>query len=87
MIENRNHVYSAMRSLFRFHQMKEMNAPDIIVDTEKKLLETRISELSADDIYFLMTNWPQFYSKRIIEDEIQNRQCEIDLERMVLDCN
>lgn len=47
----------AIRSLYRLDYMKSRNFPDIMIQLERDLLTDRFSKLSADNIYYIVTNW------------------------------
>jgi len=80
-------IYDAMRSLFRYCQMQDLKAPDLLIDTESEILLKRIGKLNAHEIYEMMNLWPNFYAQQLAHDEIQNQQCEQDLEDMIVNSN
>jgi len=86
--EENSKIYWAVRSLYRYFQLKKETAtPDILVETESKILLARLKELSADEIYQLFLHWPEFYKKQLEEDAIQDKLLEDDFDKMVSDLN
>jgi len=69
-------IYSALRSLFRYHQMLENNIPDIIIKAESDILKKRMTTLSANDIYMLVTMWPSYKTEQTVITEIDDKLFE-----------
>jgi len=62
-------LYFAMRSLCRLHFMKDKNFPDVLLQTEKQILNTRIKSLSKQDRSFISHNFKKYYDKFLVELE------------------
>lgn len=62
-------LYFTMRSLCRLTFMKDKNFPDILLKTEKQILNTRIKSLSEQDRNFINDNFKRYYDRFLIELE------------------
>ena len=59
-----------MRSLFRLSEFIKLDSPKILIDTERNILNKRIKKLSADDLLFIVSEYPDFFIKQIKEAEV-----------------
>jgi len=69
-------VYGALRSVYRFREMTEENAPEILIEAESGLLEKRFALLNAHEIFELIKLWPQYLAHQSAIDVIDNQQFE-----------
>lgn len=74
-------INNALRSLFRFSQLKEISmCPEILIETEKSILKERLGMLDAKEIQTLVNVWPEYKKKmsenQVIEDEILRKDLE-----------
>lgn len=74
-------INNALRSLFRFSQMKEiLMCPEILIETEKSILKERLELLNLEQIKILVEKWPEYKKKmsenQIIEDEYLKKDLE-----------
>ena len=76
-----NKIYSTLRSLFRYSKLKELQAPEILFENEKKMIMKRISALTPEEIFVCFTSWEKFYIQQCIEDELQNKEFDKDLDQ------
>jgi hypothetical protein len=80
-------IYYAMKSLHRYFQLKELNAPEILFETERVLLKERFGELTADEMHHLRLIWPSFFIKQTISNEIDDRIMSQDMEEFLNSVN
>jgi hypothetical protein len=76
---NKEKIYNILRSLFRYSKLVEMQAPEILFANEGKIILERIKELSPEEIFLVITSWEDFCREQNIQDEIQNKQLNADL--------
>ena len=65
-------IYRAMRSLFRYAGFQNNSYPDILVETEEKILAESFKELSAKEIFYIFKKWPEFAEEQAVEQELEN---------------
>lgn len=63
-------VYNTLRSLYRYSELKEMDAPEILLDTEKSILIKRMSNLEPDEILYLAENFLNYKKDQKIREQI-----------------
>lgn len=73
-------IHKTMRSLYRLHELKAMNSPDILLNKEKELLQHYLLNLSAEEILTIATGFNDY----LIE---QQKQAVIDNEFLTQDFN
>ena len=73
-------VHRAMRSLFRFSQYTE-NYPEILIENERKILKESFDKLTADQIKYVVENWPEYHSQQTIQDKLDNDRLTSMLQR------
>ena len=66
----------AMRSFHRLIQLKEMKSPDVLIETELKILHQHFAELSAIDLKTIMYAFSAYHQNELVEDECE---CEQDI--------
>jgi len=69
-----NKTYAAMRSIYRFLEFQNMNAPSILIDVERGILNKYFSELSAEEIIHAINNFNSFRKAENIRTELQNEE-------------
>tara|TARA_Y100000310_G_scaffold327702_1_gene394473 strand:- start:149 stop:406 length:258 start_codon:yes stop_codon:yes gene_type:complete len=69
-------ISGALRSVYRYKEMTEGNAPDILIEAESELLEKRFALLSAGEIFALVKLWPQYLAQQSAVEVIDNKQFE-----------
>lgn len=63
-------IYSAMRSMFRLCELKEMNSPASLILMEENLLKKYLKCLSIDDMIFFAKNFNDFQAKAKVDDAV-----------------
>lgn len=53
-------THAAMRSVYRFLEFSSMNSPDILIDTERDILRRHFTELSAEEIVYILTHFDDY---------------------------
>ena len=76
---DREKIYNASRSLFRYSTLKEMQAPDILLENEGKIILRRIRELSPQEMFIVVSTWEEFCRDQKIQDELQNKRLDADM--------
>ena len=72
-------IYNLLRSLFRYSKLKEMDAPEVLFENEGKMITRRVRDLSPEEMFLAITSWEQFSKEQAIQDEIQNKKLDADL--------
>ena len=72
-------IYYVLKSLFRFSQLKELKAPEILFENERKLLKKHMANLNADEIHYMVLSWGDFCAEQTILDKQQNNELDRDL--------
>lgn len=85
--ESREKIYSALRSLFRYNQMKAKEAPSVLIDMEWALLDGRLGALSTRELHLLILAWPEYLEEERVSSEIEDEACARDLEQMYRSLN
>ena len=67
-------IYGALRSVYRYREMVEGEAPDIILEAESELLERRFALLGAKEIFALVKLWPEYLAQQSAIDVIDNQE-------------
>ena len=67
-------IYSALRSVYRYREMVENNAPDILIELESELLEKRFVLLNAAEIFILIKFWPQYLTQQSTMNMIDDKR-------------
>lgn len=80
-------VYRAMRSLFRYSLFMDKSYPDVMVEQEESILSDSFKELSAQEIYYVVTKWPEFSKQQSVEHELENDRLFSLLERDINSLN
>lgn len=80
-------IYRAMRSLFRYSGFQTENYPDILVEMEEKILAEAFHDLSAKEIFYIFTKWPEFAEQQAVEQEIENDRMFSIIEREIAALN
>ena len=86
-IINIDKVTTTMRSLFRFCQLTENNAPEMLIDTERQLLKQKFEGLNADEIYSVVANWKDYKEKQETEQTVGDINCEKDCDTKLNNLN
>lgn len=61
-------IYAAMRSLYRFSELQEMNGPSILKENEERILHKHLSSLTAEEILYVSLNFNEFLAKEKTND-------------------
>lgn len=69
-------IHGALRSVFRYKEMTEGQAPGILVETEARLLEERFSLLSAKEIFELIKIWPEYLTHQSAIQAVDDQRFE-----------
>lgn len=80
-------INSAMRSLFRFAEFKNMNSPDIILDQEKKILKKHFDCLKPEEILFLAIKFNEYYIEESKHSEVQSINLVNEFENLIKQLN
>ena len=80
-------MFYTLRSLYRFNKMIEINAPEFLIETESLLLQSRLKELTEDELEAIETLYPEFENNQKIHDVIQDVELEQDIAKMYLSLN
>lgn len=86
MIQEDN-VYLAMRSLYRYAELKKMNSPEVITDNEQTILIKRFSALTPEEILYLATNFNSYSAKTRTKDAVSDEQWAQEIDRLVKTVN
>ena len=68
-------------------KIKEMSAPDILLNIEADLLKKRFSSLTAVEIFTLSEIWPKYYEQQLVNDAIDDEMLSRDLEKYLMGIN
>lgn len=74
---------AAMRSLFRYQQLKEMGAPEILLESEKDIISRRIGQLDHDEILFITQNFNNYCIEQKKISEIEDQRLALDITRFL----
>ncbi len=66
-------IVSILRSLFRLSSFKEMLTPEIIIETEQKILQKRLLNLTPDELLIIVSIWPEYLKTQSIQSEIDDK--------------
>ena len=69
-------IYGALRSAYRYREMTEGDAPEILIETEAKLLVERFSLLNAKEIFQLIQIWPKYLAQQSAIEVIDDQRFE-----------
>ena len=69
-------IHMALRSLYRFREMKDANMLEILLENECDLLRKRVAMLNAHEIFELIKLWPDYLTQQMALDVIDNQQFE-----------
>jgi len=69
-------IYGALRSAYRYREMTEGNAPEILIETEERLLVERLALLNAKEILHLIQIWPKYLVEQSAMEIIDDQQFE-----------
>ena len=72
-------IESYLRSVYRYLKMLNLEAPDILINTEKDILSRRLSELNHEETVMSYLMWPSFYKERVIMDACLDEQINKDM--------
>ena len=86
-MNKKDNMYRVMRSVFRYGKLKEMNAPDILIENESNMMIKALNALNAEDIYDMLNSWEFFNKNQQVEDELQSRRLEDDLSKFFKELN
>jgi hypothetical protein len=86
-MQSNEKIYNMLRSLFRYSKLKEMDAPEVLFENEGKMITRRIRSLSPEEIFLTISAWEEFYKEQTIQDEIQNKKLDADLNQFYLTMN
>lgn len=67
-------VYRAMRSLFRYTEFQNKNYPEVLVEQEEKILAEAFKNLNAQEIFYVLSKWPEFLKEQSVEQELENNK-------------
>lgn len=67
-------IYGALRSVYRYREMIQEEAPDILIEAESELLEKRFALLSALEIFELVKLWPEYLAQQSAFDVVDNQR-------------
>ena len=67
-------IYGALRSVYRYREMTQEGAPDILIEAESELMEKRFALLSAQEIFELIKLWPEYLAEQSAFDVIDNQR-------------
>lgn len=68
-----------LRSVYRYTQLIDLEAPDILMEMEDKILFDRMSEMNPVDMVLAFTIWDEFYEKQLVEDQLLDEKIKADL--------
>lgn len=80
-------IYSTMRSLYRFAELKEMGSPSVLIDNEKRILMRYLSSLRAEDILFLSKNFSSYYDEQRTQTALENEKMMESFDRYLIRLN
>lgn len=80
-------VYAAMRSLYRFAELKKMGGPSILLDNEKDILMRYLSNLNPEDILFISKNFNSYYDEQCVQSALEDIELKGSFERYVTELN
>jgi len=79
IVPDRKKIHSALRSLFRYSKMKELQAPDILFENEEAMISRRVKSLTPEEMFIVVSSWENYCREQRVEDEIQNQKLDEDL--------
>ncbi|MDP2685236.1 MAG: hypothetical protein Q8P20_09465 [bacterium] len=69
-VKSEEKIYATLRSLFRYSQLRELDAPDILFENEEKIIIERIGQLTPEEIFLTVVSWNSYYDSQGAEDQI-----------------
>lgn len=76
-----------MRSLFRYSLFTDKNYPEVMLEQEESILTNSFKELSAPEIHYVVTKYPEFSEQQAVEQELENDRLFKILERDINSLN
>jgi len=80
-------LFYALKSLYRYNKLVEMQAPSILIETESDILLGRLHLLTDDDIDAMALLYPEFANEREIQETIENLSLDQELEKEMISLN
>lgn len=80
-------THAAMRSVYRFSEFKSMDAPDILIDTERNILRRYFAELTAEEIVYMVSNFETFQKEQLIQAALETEKMSGNFDRYLAETN
>lgn len=68
-----------LRSFFRYHYLKSNHAIELILESEKKLIQQRLKSLNDSEVKALKDAWPLYLQKQLYLQKITDDKFEKEL--------
>ncbi len=72
-------IESYLKSVYRYIKMLDMEAPDLLIDTEKTILSSRLEEMNHEEVVMSYLMWPGFCEEQVVRDALIDEQIEIEM--------
>lgn len=69
-------IYGALRSAYRYREMTEGDAPEILIEAEARLLKERFALLNAREIFEIIQVWPRYLAQQSAIEVIDDQRFE-----------
>jgi len=67
-------VYDTLRSVFRYRQMTDGEMPEIVINAEANILEKHMRNLTASEMFNLVTLWPGYLAEQTAITEVEDKR-------------
>lgn len=67
-------IQAAMRSLYRFAELKNLKAPEFLINNEREILNQYLSKLTAEEIFIFANNFNKYYQQQQIQATQEDEQ-------------
>lgn len=80
-------INAAMRSLYRFSELEKMDSPDIILDNERNILRRYLSELTAEEILYIVDNFKNYHKEQMTNTALEDERLAKKFTRYLAELN
>lgn len=67
-------INAAMRSVYRFLEFKNINAPPFLIETERQILHRHFSELTTEEIIYTLINFQNYQKEQAMQTVLENKK-------------
>jgi hypothetical protein len=67
--------------------MKQKNYPEVLIETETSILQDRIKNITAEELYFISTNFERLYKEYEIQSSLDDKVFFENLDREIKNMN